>query len=58
MGGLPILSGVSVAVGDVVSCGSGNQISLNLQVLIGHPIPQLPDHLWPPVAQVGLLCTT
>ena len=34
-GGGSILSGVSVAAGDVVSCGTGNQISLNLRVLTG-----------------------
>ena len=41
-GGGSILSGVSVAAGDVVSCGTGNQISLNLRVLTGLHPPSVP----------------
>ena len=46
-GGGSILSGVSVAAGDVVSCGTGNQISLNLPVLTG---------LRPPLVTLSLRC--
>ena len=46
-GGGSILSGVSVAAGDVVSCGTGNQISLNLRVL---------TWLRPPLVTLSLRC--
>ena len=45
-GDLPVLS-VSIAVGDVVSCGTGNQIFLNLRVLTG---------LRPPSVTLSLSC--
>ena len=46
-GGLTIPSGVNVALGDVVSHGTGNQISLNLRVLTG---------LRPPLVTLSLSC--
>ena len=46
-GGLTIPSGVNVAVGDVVSRGTGNQISSNLRVLTG---------LRPPSVTLSLGC--
>ena len=46
-GGGSILSGVSIAAGDVVSCGTGNQISLNPRGLTG---------LRPPLVTLSLRC--